>query len=446
MAVSTTPATSVADICRSAKRAARELAQVDTERKDAALAGIARALIAHTDEILAANARDMESGQESDLSDALLDRLALDEGRIAEIARAVERIVALPDPVGEVIEGRRLPNGLDMRKVRVPLGVIAVVYEARPNVTIDATALCLKSGNAIVLRGSSTAMHSNAALARIASEAVVAAGLPEGCVGLVAGGGREELAELATQDDTVALIVPRGGEGLKAALQALATVPVIYAASGNCHVYVDASADLDRAWAIVLNAKTQRPGVCNAAETLLVHEAVAETFLPRIVASLTAAGVSLRADSRTREILAGVHVDTSVANGASSPNGALLVPPPVLSPASEEDWATEYLALTLAVGVVESVREAIAHISRYGSGHSEAILTRDTSAARAFQLGVDAACVYVNASTRFTDGGEFGMGAEIGNSTQKLHARGPIGLRELCTFKYLLTGDGHVRG
>ncbi len=366
MAVSTTPATSVADICRSAKRAARELAQVDTERKDAALAGIAHALIAHTDEILAANARDMESGRESDLSDALLDRLALDETRIAAVARAVEHMVALPDPVGEVIEGRRLPNGLDMRRVRVPLGVIAVVYEARPNVTIDATALCLKSGNAIVLRGSSTAMHSNAALARIASEAVVAAGLPEGCVGLVAGGGREELAELATQDETVDLIVPRGGEGLKAALQALATVPVIYAASGNCHVYVDASADLDQAQAIVLNAKTQRPGVCNAAETLLVHEAVAETFLPRIVASLTAAGVSLRADSRTREILAGAHAGTSAENGASNANGA--TPAPVLSPATEEDWATEYLALTLAVGVVDSVQEAIEHISRYGSG------------------------------------------------------------------------------
>jgi glutamate-5-semialdehyde dehydrogenase len=422
MAVTTTTATSVAGICRSARCAAMALAQVDTARKDAALGAIAQALIARTEEILAANALDMESGRESGLSDALLDRLALDGARIAQVARAVQQIVALPDPVGEVIEGRRLPNGLDVRKVRVPLGVVAVVYEARPNVTIDATALCLKSGNAIVLRGSSTAAHSGAALARIAAEAVVAAGLPEGCVGLVAGGGREELAELATQDETVDLIVPRGGEGLKAALQEVATVPIIYAASGNCHVYVDASADLDQAQAIVLNAKTQRPGVCNAAETLLVHEAVAEEFLLRIVASLTAAGVSLRADARTRAIVS-----------------------PALQEASEEDWATEYLALTLAVGVVESVTDAIEHIARYGSGHSEAILTRDTDAARAFQLGVDAACVYVNASTRFTDGGEFGMGAEIGNSTQKLHARGPIGLRELCTFKYLVTGTGHVR-
>jgi glutamate-5-semialdehyde dehydrogenase len=414
--------TSVADTCRAARRAARELAQIDTARKDAALAAIAQALIEHTEEILAANALDVRAGREADLSEALLDRLALDAARIAAIAAAVRDIVALPDPVGEVVEGRRLPNGLDIRRVRVPLGVVAVVYEARPNVTIDATALCLKSGNAIVLRGSSTAAHSNAALAQIAAQAATAAGLPEGCIGLVCGGGREELAQLATQEDAVDLIIPRGGEGLKAALREVATVPVIYAASGNCHVYVDASADLERAEAIVLNAKTQRPGVCNAAETLLVHEAVAAEFLPRIVASLTSAGVSLCADARTREIVS-----------------------PALAEATEEDWATEYLAPILAVGVVASVEEAIEHISRYGSGHSEAILTRDTDAARAFQLGVDAACVYVNASTRFTDGGEFGMGAEIGNSTQKLHARGPIGLRELCTYKYLVTGDGHVR-
>ena len=423
----TTATASVAETCRLARRAARELAQIDTARKDAALSGIARALIERTEEILAANALDMEaadrrSASESSLGDALLDRLALDETRIAGIAGAVEQIVALPDPVGEVLEGRRLPNGLDIRRVRVPLGVVAVVYEARPNVTIDATALCLKSGNAIVLRGSSTAAHSNATLARIAAEAAVAAGLPEGCIGLVSGGGREELAQLATQRDTLDLIIPRGGEGLKAALQALATVPVIYAASGNCHVYVDATADLEQAEAIVLNAKTQRPGVCNAAETLLVHEALAAELLPRMLASLTDAGVSLRADARTREIAS-----------------------PALAQATEEDWATEYLAPTLAVGVVDSVEEAIEHIPRYGSGHSESILTRDTDAARAFQLGVDAACVYVNASTRFTDGGEFGMGAEIGNSTQKLHARGPIGLRELCTYKYLVTGDGHVR-
>ena len=417
-----TAVSSVAEICRTAKRAAMALAQIDTERKDAALDAISKALSARSDEILTANALDMQAGRKSGLSEALLDRLALDETRIEGIARAVQQIVALPDPVGEVIEGRRLPNGLDVRKIRVPLGVIAVVYEARPNVTIDAAALCLKSGNAIVLRGSSSAAHSNAALARIAAEAAVGAGLPDGCVSLIAGGGREELTELATQRDSVDLIIPRGGEGLKEALQAVATVPVIYAASGNCHVYVNASADLDQAQAIVLNAKTQRPGVCNAAETLLVHEAVAEAFLPRIVDELSGAGVSLRVDARTRQIVI-----------------------PVLQQATEDDWATEYLALEMAVAVVDSLEQAIEHIASYGSGHSEAIVTRDTTAARAFELGVNAACVYVNASTRFTDGGEFGMGAEIGNSTQKLHARGPIGLRELCTFKYLVHGEGHIR-
>ena len=324
-----------------------------------------------------------------------------------------------------MIGGGRLPNGLDVRKVRVPLGVIAVVYEARPNVTIDATALCLKSGNAIVLRGSSAAAHSNAVLAAIAAEAAVGAGLPDGSVSLVAGGGRGELAELATQSGVVDLIIPRGGEGLKAALKDVATVPVIYAASGNCHVFVDASADLDWATDIVVNAKVQRPGVCNAAEKLLVHADVAPAFLPRVAAALVDAGVTLRGDER------------AVALGADAG--------PMIAPADEDDWDTEYLALTIAIAVVDSTEAAIEHINRHGSGHSEAIVTGDTVSARAFQLGVDAACVYVNASTRFTDGGEFGMGAEIGNSTQKLHARGPIGLRELCTFKYLIEGDGHVR-
>jgi glutamate-5-semialdehyde dehydrogenase len=420
---------SVADTCRAAKRAARTLARTDTAIKDAALEAIATALETRTPEILEANERDMRLAREADIGDALLDRLRLDEARIAAIARAVRQIAALADPVGEVIDGHRLPNGLDVRKVRVPLGVIAVVYEARPNVTIDAAALCLKSGNAIVLRGSSSALHSNAALAQIAADAAVAAGLPDGCVSLVAGGGREELAELATQKDTVDLIIPRGGEGLKDALQAVATVPVIYAASGNCHVYVDAAADLEQAQAIVLNAKTQRPGVCNAAETLLVHERAAADFLPRVLRALAAAGVRVRADARTHDAIA--------SSGA--------IPDLILEDATEEDWASEYLAPIIAVGVVDSVEDAIEHIGRYGSGHSEAIVTRDTGAARAFGLGVDAACVYVNASTRFTDGGEFGMGAEIGNSTQKLHARGPIGLRELCTFKYLIEGDGHVR-
>ncbi|MBV9917496.1 MAG: glutamate-5-semialdehyde dehydrogenase [Solirubrobacterales bacterium] len=419
-----TTATPVAEICAGAKRASRTLATLGSGIRNSALEAIASALVQSTAEILEANARDLEAGRESGLSEALIDRLTLDERRVEQMAAGARKIAALPDPVGEVIDGFRLPNGLDVRKVRVPLGVVAVVYEARPNVTIDAAALCLKSGNAIVLRGSSTASHSNAVLAGIAAAAATDAGLPEGALSLVAGGGRAELAELATQTGTIDLIIPRGGEGLKAALKGVATVPVIYAASGNCHVYVDATADLEAAQAIVLNAKLQRPGVCNAAETLLVHADVADAFLPGVLDALGQAGVTLHGDDRAR----------------ASVGGAALI-----DAATDDDWDTEYLALELAVGVVDSTAEAIAHINAHGSGHSEAIVTRDTESARTFQLAVDAACVYVNASTRFTDGGEFGMGAEIGNSTQKLHARGPIGLRELCSFKYLVEGAGHVR-
>jgi glutamate-5-semialdehyde dehydrogenase len=404
---------SVTEICLAAQAASRSLATMSSAAKDAALLRVADALEARPDEVLEANARDLEAGRESGLSSALMDRLALDPARIASIAGAVRAIAALPDPVGEVIDGHRLPNGLDVRKVRVPLGVIAVIYEARPNVTVDAAALCLKSGNAIVLRGSSSAAHSNAVLASI-----VSAEFPDGAVSLVSGG-REQLAELAGQEGVVDLIIPRGGDGLKKALSEVARVPVIYAASGNCHVYVDASADLDAALRIVVNAKTQRPGVCNAAETLLVHTDVAAAFLPAVEAAL--GGVELRADARAASFLPGA------------------------TRATDEDFAEEFLALVLAVKVVDSHEDAIEHVNRYGSGHSEAIVTGSAQAARAFQLGVDAACVYVNASTRFTDGGEFGMGAEIGNSTQKLHARGPIGLRELCTFKYLVEGDGQVR-
>ncbi len=417
---------SVAQRAREARDAGRRLATIGSGVRDAALEAIAVALLERTAEILEANAGDVEAGRESGLDAALLDRLTLDAGRIAAMAAGVRTIAALPDPVGEVIEGFRLPNGLDVRKVRVPLGVVAVVYEARPNVTIDAAALCLKSGNAVLLRGSASAARSNAVLAGIASEAASAAGLPDGALGLVAGGGRAELAELATQTDCVDLIIPRGGEGLKAALEGVATVPVMYAASGNCHVYVDASADLEMAEAIALNAKIQRPGVCNAAETLLVHADAAPAFLPRALGMLARLGVELRGDERTRA-LAGRALAGTVRE------------------ASEDDWGTEFLSLVLAVRVVDSAAEAIEHVNRYGSGHSEAIVTRDVEAARSFQLGVDAACVYVNASTRFTDGGEFGMGAEIGNSTQKLHARGPIGVRELCTFKYLVEGSGQVR-
>jgi glutamate-5-semialdehyde dehydrogenase len=416
-------ATSIAETCVDAQRASRTLATVGSQLKDDALEAIAQALIENTERILEANARDLEAGQESGLSDALLDRLALDEPRVAEMAAGVRKIAVLPDPVGEVIDGSTLANGLQLRRVRVPLGVIAVVYEARPNVTIDAGALCLKSGNAVVLRGSSSATHSNAVLAGVASDAATGAGLPPAAISLLAGGDRDELAELATQSGVIDLIIPRGGEGLKAALKGVATVPVIYAASGNNHIYVDDSADLEAALAIALNAKLQRPGTCNAAENLLVHRDLADTFLPGALRALHVAGVTLHGDERVRAAAPGVPIDA----------------------ATDEDWDTEYLALELAVGVVDSVTDAIAHVNAHGSGHSEAIVTRSTQAARAFQLGVDAACVYVNASTRFTDGGEFGLGAEIGNSTQKLHARGPIGLRELCTFKYLVEGDGQIR-
>jgi glutamate-5-semialdehyde dehydrogenase len=418
-----TTSLSIAETCSAAKRASRTLAALHSDVKDAALQAIAQSLLANSDQILEANAHDLQDGERNGLSDALLDRLALDRQRIAEMAAGVRKIASLPDPVGEVIDGSTLPNGLQMRRVRVPLGVIAVVYEARPNVTIDAAALCLKSGNAVVLRGSSAALHSNAVLASVAVTAAVEAGLPEGAMALLDGGDREELAELATQTGVVDLIIPRGGEGLKAALKGVATVPVIYAASGNNHVFVDASADLRDALAIVLNAKLQRPGTCNAAEKLLVHADVAADFLPTALTELSAAGVRLHGDAAVRQAAPGVEIDV----------------------ATDEDWDTEYLALEMAVAVVDSVPAAIAHVNAHGSGHSEAIVTGAADSAPAVELGVDAACVYVNASTRFTDGGQFGMGAEIGNSTQKLHARGPIGLRELCTFKYLVQGAGHTR-
>ncbi len=416
---------SVAEVCAGAQRAARELAGLDTATKNAALEAMAGALEQRSAEILDANRQDMEAGEEAGLDSGLLDRLELTEARLALIARDVRSVAALPDPVGETIDGHRLENGLDVRRVRVALGVVAVVYEARPNVTVDCSALCLKSGNAILLRGSSTAAQSNAVLAQVASSAARGAGVPEGAISIVSGGDRDELREIATQDGVVDLIIPRGGEGLKAALKEHATVPVMYAAAGNCHVFVDASANVGDATAITLNAKVQRPSVCNAAETLLVHADVAGDFLPTALRELREAGVELRVDGRTRA-LAGALGDS-------------------LAEASEEDWATEYHALILAVKVVDSLEEAIEHVNRYGSGHSEAIVTDSTHSAEAFTRGVDAACVYVNASTRFTDGAVFGMGAEIGNSTQKLHARGPIGTRELTTYKFVVEGSGQVR-
>ncbi|MCB0875508.1 MAG: glutamate-5-semialdehyde dehydrogenase [Solirubrobacterales bacterium] len=415
---------SVTEICRRARAAALVLPGTASADKDAALTALARLLRERVAEILEANVADLEAGREAGLDDALIDRLRLDPGRIEAMAVGVEAVRALDDPVGELLERRTLESGIEMEHRRVPIGVVAIVYEARPNVTIDAAALCLKSGNAAVLRGSSTAAASNAVLVGIVKEAAAEASLPEGTVEAVAGGGRDELGELARQRDLVDLIIPRGGEGLKAALEAVAEVPILYAASGNCHVYVDSGADLAMARDIAYNAKVQRPGVCNAAETLLVNAEVAAEFLPAILADLAAAGVELVGDERARAAAGEIAV----------------------APAADDDWDREYHGLKLAVGVVDSVADAVDHVNRHGSGHSEAIVTASDASADAFTAGVDAACVYVNASTRFTDGFEFGMGAEIGNSTQKLHARGPIGLRELTSTKYVLRGSGQTRG
>ncbi len=415
---------SVGEICAAARRGVRELVSAPTAAKDAALEATARLLAERSGEILEANAADLADERAAGLTQALRDRLTLDEGRVAAMAEGVRTVAALGDPVGEELERKTLESGLDLRKVRVPLGVVAVVYEARPNVTIDCAALTIKSGNAIVLRGSHYAERSNAALAAVAREALAEAGLPEDAVMLVpVGEGHGDLAELATQDGVVDLLIPRGGEGLKKALKEVATVPVIYAAAGNCHVYVHSEADLGMARRIAVNAKTQRPGVCNAAETLLVDAAVAAGFLPAALRELREAGVELVGDDRARELAGGVEVGL----------------------AGEWDWDTEYLDLKLAVAVVDSLDEAIEHVNAHGTGHSEAIVSASREASDRFVAGVDSAVVYTNASTRFTDGFEFGMGAEIGNSTQKLHARGPIGLRELTTYKYVVQGDGQVR-
>ena len=416
-------ATSVAETAAAAREAALVLASAPTEAKDRALEAAASLLDERAALILEANAADLADERATGLTPALRDRLTLNEERVAAMAHGVREIVALPDPVGEELERRTLASGLDLRKVRVPLGVVAVVYEARPNVTIDCAALTIKSGNAIVLRGSSYAERSNGALAAIVREALEQAGLPVDAVGLLSGG-REELTELATQDGLVDLLIPRGGEGLKAALKDVATVPVMYAAAGNCHVYVHSEADLEMARRIAYDAKVDRPGVCNSAETLLVDRQVAPAFLPGILGDLHDAGVVLVGDAETRANAGGIEVEA----------------------ATPEDWDTEYLDMKMAVAVVDSLEGAIEHVNRHGSGHSEAIVTQNQQAAELFTAGVDAAAVYVNASTRFTDGFEYGMGAEIGNSTQKLHARGPIGLRELTTFKYVVQGDGQVRG
>jgi glutamate-5-semialdehyde dehydrogenase len=413
----------VEQMCAAAKKASRVLAGLPRARKDEALVNVAEALERRATEILAENREDLRLARESRVPDALVDRLLLDEDRLRDVAASVRALVAAPDPVGQLVSGWRLKNGIEVRKVRVPLGVVAVVYEARPNVTVDAACLCLKTGNAAILRGGSAAKHSNRILAEAVQGALIDTGLPREAVSFLPPD-RAELNGLLKQRGTVDLVIPRGGEDLKEYLLEHSEVPVIYAAGGNCHVYVDAAADLDEAVAIIVNAKCQRPGVCNAAETLLVHRQVAPEFLPRAAEELSRRGVELVVDDTAAAILG----DTSLAR------------------AGESDYATEFLALKLAVRVVDTLDEALDHIAEYGTRHSEAIVTEDLAAARRFSAEVDAACVYVNASTRFTDGGEFGLGAEMGISTQKLHVRGPIALEELTCAKYELWGDGQVRG
>lgn len=404
-----------------AARAARRLATLSTAARNQALLAMADALLREEPVVLAANAADMEAGRAKSLKASLLDRLLLTPERLADMAEGLRQVAALPDPVGAILGGSTLPNGLTVTKIRVPLGVVGIVYEARPNVTADAIGLCLKSGNAVLLKGGSEALHSNTAVAAVLRRAAEEAGIPAGAVQFIASTDHGAVQELIRLRGLVDVAIPRGSARLIQAVVANATVPVIETGVGVCHTFVDASADFDKAERIILNAKTQRPSTCNALETLLVHEAVADTFLPRIVRALQEHGVTVRGDARVQA------VDSAV------------------EAATDEDWATEYGDLRLSVKVVSGLDEALDHIARYGTKHSECILTEDYDHARRFQQAVDAACVYVNASTRFTDGFQFGFGAEIGISTQKLHARGPMALPELTTYKYLLCGDGQVR-
>mgnify|MGYP000140599377 CR=1 FL=1 len=406
-----------------ARTAARRLAAATTGDKNNALLAMAAQLQAQADAILAANARDVAYAKENGMSQSMLDRLSLSKDRIDGMADGVRQVAALPDPIGEVMDGFRRPNGLKIEKVRVPLGVIGIIYEARPNVTSDAAALCLKAGNAAILRGGKEAIDSNTAIANALRDGLAAAGLPADAVQLIPDTSRETATRLMRLNEYLDVLIPRGGAGLIRSVVENATVPVLETGTGNCHIYVDASADIDMACAITVNAKASRPSVCNAAETLLVHEAIAEKALPALGKALAKAGVRLHADDRSRALMAVVDA----------------------VPATEQDWATEYLDYDMAVKVVPSLEAAIDHITRYSTGHSECIITDSQSAAQQFVDQVDAAAVYVNASTRFTDGGEFGLGAEIGISTQKLHARGPMGLRELTTCKYIITGNGQIR-
>ncbi|HPB72118.1 MAG TPA: glutamate-5-semialdehyde dehydrogenase [Phycicoccus sp.] len=415
----------VTTLARAARRASLTLAQLSRAEKDAALRAMADALDAATDTIVAANADDLQRGRDSGMPSGLLDRLRLDAPRVAAVAQATRDVAGLPDPVGEVVRGSTLANGLHIRQVRVPMGVVGMIYEARPNVTVDAAALALKSGNAVILRGGSAAASTNAALVAVLRAALAGQGLPEDAVALL-DGGHGAVRALMTARGQVDLLIPRGGAGLIQSVVTESTVPVIETGVGNCHVYVDAAADLDRAAAIVLNSKTHRPSVCNAAESVLVHEAVVSAFLPRLLADLAGAGVVLHTDA----------VASAVAGDLGLTHEA----------ATDADWDTEYLALEIAVRVVPDLDTALEHIRAHGSGHTEAIVTEDRGAARRFVAEVDAAAVMVNASTRFTDGGEFGFGAEIGISTQKLHARGPMALPELTTTKWVVEGDGQIRG
>jgi glutamate-5-semialdehyde dehydrogenase len=414
----------VLEACRRARTASRAIGPLTRGDKDALLLAMADALVASTAAIVTANASDLQQGERDGLAVGLLDRLRLDADRVAALGDALRELAALPDPVGEVVRGQRLANGLEVRQTRVPMGVVAMVYEARPNVTVDAAGLALKSGNAVVLRGGSAARQTNRALVAVLRDVLTGRGLPADAVTLL-DGGREEVQHLMTARGDVDVLIPRGGADLIRTVVEGSTVPVIETGVGNCHVYVDAAADADKALAIAVNSKVHRPSVCNAAETLLVHRARAGDVLPRLLAALAQAGVRLHGDA------------AAVTAGSSS--GIDVVA------ATDDDWAREYLSLDMAVAVVDDLDGALDHIRRWSSGHTEAIVTENQSAARAFVAGVDAAAVMVNASTRFTDGGELGLGAEIGISTQKLHARGPMGLTELTTTTWVVTGDGHVR-
>ncbi|MDX6331410.1 MAG: glutamate-5-semialdehyde dehydrogenase [Streptomycetaceae bacterium] len=411
-----------------ARAAAEELAPLPRAVKDDALLAIADALVVRTKEIVEANAEDVERARAAGTSETVIDRLTLTRERVAAIAADVRDVAGLPDPVGEVVRGSTLPNGLDLRQVRVPLGVVGIIYEARPNVTVDAAVLCLKSGNAVLLRGSSSAYSSNLALVTVLRDAVGGAGLPADAVQLVPGESRESVRELMRARGMVDVLIPRGGASLIRTVVEESTVPVIETGTGNCHVYVDAQADLAMAVEVLINSKAQRPSVCNSAETLLVHQDIAQEFLPLALDALAEAGVTVHGDERVLALAEQAGTKATVV------------------PATMEDWETEYLSYDIAAAVVDSLDAAVRHIRMWSSGHTEAIVTSSQPSARRFTQLVDSAAVAVNASTRFTDGGQFGFGAEIGISTQKLHARGPMGLPELTSTKYVVTGDGHVRG